>query len=114
MAYVITQPCIGTKDASCVEVCPVDCIHSRDDAEQYFINPDECIDCGVCVSACPVQAIYEESRLPPGLAHFTAINREYFGDAVSGLGSPGGADGRASACDHPGIAKALPSVGAMA
>ena len=57
MAYVITQPCIGTKDASCVEVCPVDCIHSRDDAEQYFINPDECIDCGVCAEVCPVEAI---------------------------------------------------------
>jgi len=44
MTYVIAQPCIGTKDASCVEVCPVDCIHSADDQEQYFINPDECID----------------------------------------------------------------------
>src|SRR5262245_61091207 len=42
MTYVITQPCIGTKDASCVEVCPVDCIHATDDTDQYFINPDEC------------------------------------------------------------------------
>ena len=41
MTYVITEPCIGVKDASCVEVCPVDCIHSDDDAPQYFINPDE-------------------------------------------------------------------------
>ena len=41
MAYVITQPCIGTKESSCVEVCPVDCIHSDEAAEQYFINPDE-------------------------------------------------------------------------
>jgi hypothetical protein len=61
-----------------------------------------------------VQAIYEESRLPPGLAHFSAINREYFDDAVSGLGSPGGADGRRSGCDHPAIAELLPSVGAAA
>ncbi|MCC6313230.1 MAG: 4Fe-4S ferredoxin, partial [Thermomicrobiales bacterium] len=44
MAYVIAQPCIGVKDASCVEVCPVDCIHSTDEDDQYFINPDECID----------------------------------------------------------------------
>ena len=46
MAYVIVQPCIGLKDASCVEVCPVDCIHSDDASEMYFIDPDECIDCG--------------------------------------------------------------------
>ena len=45
MAYVIAQPCIGVKDNSCVEVCPVDCIHATDDSEQYYINPDECIDC---------------------------------------------------------------------
>lgn len=45
MPYVITEPCIGTKDAACVEVCPVDCIHSDDSHPQYYINPDECIDC---------------------------------------------------------------------
>ena len=112
MAHVITTACIDCKDGACVPCCPVDCIYEG--ARTLYIHPDECIDCGVSVSACPVQAIYEESRLPPELAHFTAINREYFGDAVSGLGSPGGADGRPSACDHPGIARALPSVGAMA
>ena len=54
MTYVITQPCIGVKDASCVDVCPVDCIHPSqneegfDEAEQLYINPDECIDCGAC------------------------------------------------------------------
>ena len=62
MTYVIAQPCIGTKDASCVEVCPVDCIHSDDDAEQYYINPAECIDCGVCAEVCPVEAIYFEDE----------------------------------------------------
>ncbi len=56
MTYVITQPCIGVKDASCVDVCPVDCIHPSqneegfDEAEQLYINPDECIDCGACAS----------------------------------------------------------------
>ena len=64
MAYVIAQPCIGVKDQSCVEVCPVDCIHSTDDAEQYFINPDECIDCGVCAEVCPVEAIFAEDDVP--------------------------------------------------
>ena len=72
MAYVITQPCIGTKDASCVEVCPVDCIHSTDDAEQYFIDPDECIDCGVCAEVCPVEAIFFEDDVPEQWQSFMA------------------------------------------
>ena len=46
MAYVITEPCIGTKDKSCVDVCPVDCIHGKDDDEMLFIDPEVCIDCG--------------------------------------------------------------------
>ncbi|HEU4558886.1 MAG TPA: ferredoxin, partial [Longimicrobium sp.] len=50
MPYVITEPCIGTKDGSCVEVCPVDCIYESED--QYYINPDECIDCGACEPEC--------------------------------------------------------------
>ena len=112
MAHVITTACIDCKDGACVPCCPVDCIYEG--ARTLYIHPDECIDCGVCVSACPVQAIYEESRLPPELAHFTAINREYFDGAVSGLGSPGGADGRRSSRDHPGIANVSPPVGAAA
>lgn len=52
MTYIIAEPCIGLKDGSCVEVCPVDCIHTDDDADQYFIDPDECIDCGVCAEVC--------------------------------------------------------------
>jgi NAD-dependent dihydropyrimidine dehydrogenase PreA subunit len=62
MTYVITGKCIGTKDASCIDVCPVDCIHPTPDepgfaeAEMVFIDPDECIDCDACVGACPVDA----------------------------------------------------------
>ena len=69
MAYVIAEPCIGTKDNSCVEVCPVDCIHPTpdepdyDQAEQLYIDPEECIDCDACVEACPVDA------RPDGLGH---------------------------------------------
>ena len=55
MAYVITEPCIGVKDRACVDVCPVDCIYEG--PEMLFIHPDECIDCGACVPACPVEAI---------------------------------------------------------
>ncbi|MEJ7839709.1 MAG: ferredoxin family protein [Thermomicrobiales bacterium] len=79
MTYVIAQPCIGTKDASCVEVCPVDCIHSDDAQEQYFINPAECIDCGVCAEVCPVEAIFFEDDLPEQWAEFKAKNLIFFG-----------------------------------
>ena len=78
MTYVISEPCIGVKDASCVEVCPVDCIHSDDDQEMYFIDPDECIDCGACESVCPVNAIYYEEDTPEEWKEYLAINANYF------------------------------------
>lgn len=78
MTYVICQPCIGVKDASCVDVCPVDCIHAREEDEQYYIDPAECIDCGACEPACPVDAIFEESGVPPEWREFIRINAEYF------------------------------------
>jgi ferredoxin len=78
VAYIITQPCIGVKDASCVEVCPVDCIHTDDDAEMYFIDPDECIDCGACVDPCPVDAIFPEDETPAEWTNFIQINADYF------------------------------------
>ncbi|MCF6191782.1 MAG: ferredoxin family protein [Candidatus Hydrothermae bacterium] len=84
MAYVIAEPCVGTKDTSCVEVCPVDCIHPRPDedgfeaAEQLYINPDECIDCGACEPACPVQAIFPEDEVPEKWKAFIEKNRAYY------------------------------------
>jgi NAD-dependent dihydropyrimidine dehydrogenase PreA subunit len=77
MAHIIGQPCIGTKDSACVEVCPVECIYEGDD--QFFIHPDECIDCGACVPACPVSAIYPEEDTPSDQTSFIAKNRAYFG-----------------------------------
>ena len=71
MAFIITDPCIGTKDTACVDVCPVDCIHPRKDEPEFeqspmlFIHPDECIDCGACVPACPVTAIYDSPDATP-------------------------------------------------
>lgn len=82
MTFIITQSCCN--DASCVAVCPVDCIHPAPDdpdfatAEMLYINPDECIDCGACVPACPVTAIYADSDLPEHLSEYTAINADYF------------------------------------
>jgi ferredoxin len=78
VTYVIAQPCIGVKDNSCVEVCPVDCIHSTDDADQYFINPQECIDCGVCAEVCPVEAIFFEDDLPEQWAAFLGKNKAFY------------------------------------
>lgn len=71
MPFVITDPCIGTKDTACVDVCPVDCIHPRKDEPEFaqttmlYIHPDECIDCGACVPACPVAAIYDSPDSTP-------------------------------------------------
>ncbi|HEX2171543.1 MAG TPA: ferredoxin family protein [Dehalococcoidia bacterium] len=78
MAYVITEPCIGTKDKSCVDVCPVDCIYGTDEDEQLYIHPDECIDCGACVPECPVEAIFAEEDVPEQWQSYTAKNAEYF------------------------------------
>ena len=76
MPYVIAEPCIGTKDASCVEVCPVDCIYEAED--QYYINPDECIDCGACEPECPVTAIFAEDAVPDDQQQYIQINADYF------------------------------------
>ena len=78
MPYIITEPCIGVKDASCVDVCPVDCIHSTDDAPQYYINPDQCIDCAACELACPVTAIVSDNDLTDENRKYLKINAEYF------------------------------------
>ena len=88
MTYVIAEPCIGSKDVSCVEVCPVDCIHPAPDepdyaeAEMLFIDPVECIDCGVCAEACPVEAPYAEADLPSDWKRFAATNAGYYGRAA--------------------------------
>lgn len=85
MAYVIAEPCIGTKDSACVDACPVDCIHPKKDEaahaeqEQLFIDPVECIDCGACVPVCPVSAIFAADDLPEKWASYAQKNASYFG-----------------------------------
>jgi NAD-dependent dihydropyrimidine dehydrogenase PreA subunit len=84
MAYVITEPCIGTKDTACVDVCPVDCIHPRKDEPDFEaskllnIHPDECIDCGACVPACPVEAIFALDEVPDKWKDYAETNAEYY------------------------------------
>jgi NAD-dependent dihydropyrimidine dehydrogenase PreA subunit len=81
MAYVITSPCIGTKDRSCVDVCPVDCIHDEGDIDMMlYIDPNECIDCGACEPACPVSAIFAEDDVPDAEKIFIEINRLWYQD----------------------------------
>ncbi len=107
--YVITSACIGTKDRSCVDVCPVQCIYelvddrleSRDTADgevvnshpehpelrflygdtMLYINPDECTSCDACLSECPVDAIFPGDRVPTDEHDFIDVNRFIFGEA---------------------------------
>ena len=74
MAYVVTESCIKCKYTDCVDVCPVDCFHEG--PNMLVIDPDECIDCAVCIPECPVNAIYAEEDVPEGQRDFTALNAD--------------------------------------
>ncbi|MCH9753480.1 MAG: ferredoxin family protein [Alphaproteobacteria bacterium] len=72
MTFVVTESCIKCKYTDCVEVCPVDCFYEGNN--MIVINPDECIDCGVCEPECPIEAIKPESE---DLIEMIEVNREY-------------------------------------
>src|SRR5205807_9977100 len=74
MTYVVVESCIKCKYMDCVEVCPVDCF--REGPNMLVIDPNECIDCNLCVPECPVDAIYAEDDLPENQRHFLQINTE--------------------------------------
>ena len=74
MTYVVTESCIKCKYTDCVEVCPVDCFHEG--PNMLAIDPEECIDCSLCVPECPVNAIYAEDEVPADQQHFTPLNAE--------------------------------------
>ena len=72
MTYLVTDNCIKCKHMDCVAVCPVDCFY---EGENFLvINPDECIDCGLCVPECPIDAIFSDDELPEGQIGFIEIN----------------------------------------
>lgn len=72
MTFVVTESCIRCKFTDCVEVCPVDCFYEGPNF--LAINPQECIDCGLCEPECPVKAIFSEDDLPEQQREFLAIN----------------------------------------
>ncbi|MBM3747865.1 MAG: ferredoxin family protein [Acidobacteria bacterium] len=83
MAYVVVDTC--TKDNLCVDACPVDCIHPKQDepdfeaATQVWIDPEACIDCGACIPVCPSNSIFILEELPADKAEFAAKNAAYYG-----------------------------------
>src|SRR5881398_2638625 len=79
MTYIIAEPCIDIKDRSCLDVCPVDCIHEAN--RILVIDPEECIDCAACEPECPVDAIFAEDALPQRWEAFIPINYSY-GDGL--------------------------------
>jgi NAD-dependent dihydropyrimidine dehydrogenase PreA subunit len=93
MPFVITASCLDTCDAACTKVCPVDCIYEGE--RTRYINPNECIDCGACEPACPVQAIYMDYDVPAEMNEFIADNASFFNSILAGrtapLGKPGSA-----------------------
>ncbi len=74
MTYVVTENCIKCKYTDCVDVCPVDCF--REGPNFLVIDPDECIDCTLCVPECPAEAIFAADDVPEGQREFIALNAE--------------------------------------
>ena len=74
MTYVVVENCIRCKYTDCVDVCPVDCF--REGENFLVIDPDECIDCSLCVAECPANAIYAEEDVPADQQQFIALNAE--------------------------------------
>ncbi|MFC4158075.1 ferredoxin FdxA [Chitinimonas lacunae] len=74
MTYVVTDACVKCKYTDCVDVCPVDCF--REGPNFLVIDPDECIDCTLCVAECPVEAIYAEDDVPADQQVYIALNAE--------------------------------------
>jgi ferredoxin len=74
MAYIVTEACIKCKYTDCVDVCPVDCF--REGPNFLVIDPDECIDCTLCVPECPVEAIFAEDDVPAEQKDFITLNAE--------------------------------------
>lgn len=94
MAFVVTESCIRCKYTDCVDVCPVDCF--REGPNMLVIDPEQCIDCAVCIPECPVNAIYAEEDVPAGQQSLIALNAKLakVWPAITGsIAAPRDADG---------------------
>ena len=76
MTYIIAEPCLDTKDGSCVEVCPVDCIYEGE--TMFYIDPEECIACALCETVCPVDAIRHIDEVPEEERDYIDKNAAFF------------------------------------
>ncbi len=76
MTYIVNDACIKCKLMDCVEVCPVDCFYEGEN--MLVIHPDECIDCGACVPACPVEAIFVLDEVPDQWQNYIEIDAKWF------------------------------------
>jgi len=74
MTFVVTENCIRCKYTDCVDVCPTECFHEGPNF--LVINPEACIDCSLCVTECPADAIFDENDLPEDQRHFIQLNAE--------------------------------------
>lgn len=74
MTFVVTENCIRCKYTDCVDVCPTDCFHEGPNF--LVINPEACIDCSLCVTECPADAIFDENDLPEDQRHFIQLNAD--------------------------------------
>ena len=84
MAYVIAAPCIDHMDQSCVQVCPVDCITWDASVDRkLFIDPEACIDCGSCATACPNDAIFRADQLPEPWVDFAWVDAAWYADPAA-------------------------------
>jgi len=104
MTYVVTESCVKCKYTDCVDVCPVDCF--REGPNMLVIDPDECIDCTLCVPECPVEAIFSEDDVPAGQRDFIAINAELaknWPQIVERKSAPADADEWAKVKDKKGL-----------
>ncbi len=102
MTFVITDPCIDTMDQSCVDVCPVDCIHFEEGTDRMlYVDPVECIDCGACQPACPVNAIFPDNEVPADQARFAEINVLWFSDRAAARAQVGEGSAAAPAVAAP-------------
>lgn len=99
MPYVISDACSESKDMSCTDVCPVDCIYEGD--TRLYVQPSECIDCGACESVCPVEAIaYVDAAAP---TDDYRANEAFFTVVLPGRSEPLGAPGGAATIGRIGV-----------